>query len=156
MTDPYRGTNLLGCPRCNEELHRGTVVECPRDCGIWDTATTIDGIGISELGFAVPQQVRPGPCPVCRRRMIQRNWNGIFIEVCGGHGSWVDRAYRIAFHARVEVERSRAVAIEKHEMEIAQLLAQLDNPEQRRDFARRFVELEARVATIERMMGKPR
>lgn len=161
--NPYRGTSVLACPRCNEQLQRGAVVECPGDCGLWDEATVLDGVQIASLGQPLAKQVRPGPCPSCRKRMVQRIWEGIVFEVCGGHGLWIDRSYRKAFSARVGDQRDRERA--QHEQiaaaareaaretgQIAEIVAQLADEERRFDFARRFLALELRVAQLERLV----
>lgn len=161
--NPYRGTSVLACPRCNEQLQRGRVVECPGDCGLWDEATVIDGVQIASLGQPLAKQVRPGPCPSCRKRMVQRIWEGIVFEVCGGHGLWIDRSYRKAFSAHVDDKRNRERAEQAHAAAIAreaatrtamiaELVAQLADETGRQDFARRFLALELRVAELERLV----
>lgn len=160
MSDPYRGTSVLACPRCNEELQRGGVIECPRDCGLWDEATMIDGVQIASLGEPLAKQVRPGLCPSCRKRMVQRIWEGIVFEVCGSHGLWIDRAYRKAFSAQVEDERQRkreqqeraaaaARDAAREASKVAEVVAQLGDENGRHDFACRFIALEQRVAELE-------
>lgn len=151
MTDPYRtsGRPTLVCARCQQALvERASYFDCPAGCGMWDGATSIDGTAIAKLGTAIEPPKYPARCAACRKPTNQRDWDGIRVEVCGGHGIWVDRSWWKAFIARVTSLRAKVEEARGTEQLARDVARLLEDPVQRLVFARRFLALEAQVATL--------
>jgi Zn-finger nucleic acid-binding protein len=102
------------CPRCKSPLRSRAVgkisfVECGSCAGLWlaqedlesicETADVQD-LAARSLGETVPTRpVDPQrgatyvPCPTCKSLMTRRNFggsSGILIDLCRGHGVWLD------------------------------------------------------------------
>jgi Zn-finger nucleic acid-binding protein len=105
-----KGTDL-SCPRCKTTMSSIKVAdtpldECPHCGGLWislaafdhvcsDTAAQTAASGL-DLPPPVPQDVRVHylGCPNCGKLMNRTNYgggSGIVINVCKGHGVWLDR-----------------------------------------------------------------
>jgi Zn-finger nucleic acid-binding protein len=102
------------CPRCRIPLKAVMVgstnlEECPKCEGIWADTTTFDQICADRekqatvLGMATPlpesegkleETIRYIPCPVCQKLMNRVNFancSHVIVDVCKGHGTWLDR-----------------------------------------------------------------
>ncbi|MFN0009127.1 MAG: zf-TFIIB domain-containing protein [Planctomycetota bacterium] len=102
------------CPRCKGALRSRTVgavafVECGSCAGLWLAHEVLDALceradkedlAARALGETVPTRpvdVSKGPayvpCPTCKSLMTRRNFgrsSGVLIDVCRGHGVWLD------------------------------------------------------------------
>jgi len=104
----------LQCPRCREDmqaLRLGSNVarECAQCGGLWFDLDALDRLTrerdelvatSSILAARVPlaptptDTVRYIPCPVCEKLMNRTNFahaSGVILDVCKGHGVWLDR-----------------------------------------------------------------
>jgi Zn-finger nucleic acid-binding protein len=142
------------CPRCRSSLRSRTVgsaalVECTGCGGLWIAQEDLERIcekaDLEELvSRALAESppthpVDPGsgptyiPCPTCRDFMVRRNFggsSGVLIDVCRGHGVWLDhreleRILEFVRKGGLMQARTREVERLAHEAEIAkaQILA---------------------------------
>jgi Zn-finger nucleic acid-binding protein len=104
----------LKCPRCREDTQAlrlgGTVArECAQCGGLWLDLDALDRLtrehdelvaatSILAARIAVAPTptdvVRYVPCPVCGKLMNRTNFahaSGVILDVCKGHGVWLDR-----------------------------------------------------------------
>lgn len=133
------------CPRCKGALRSRSVetvsfVECGSCAGLWLAYSDLDAmceradtqdLAARALGETVPTRpVDPSkgpayvPCPTCKSLMTRRNFghsSGVLIDLCRGHGVWLDhrelerilafvRAGGLAKARRNEVERLKREA----------------------------------------------
>jgi len=142
------------CPRCRSGLRSRTVghtalVECTSCGGLWIAQEDLDRIcekadeeELVSRALAGSVPAHPGdpsqgsaylPCPTCRDMMVRRNFggtSGILIDVCRGHGVWLDHRELeriVAFVRKGGLMQARAREVERleHEAEVAkaQILA---------------------------------
>jgi Zn-finger nucleic acid-binding protein len=130
------------CPRCRQPLAAiqvgpATLDECRRCGGVWAEVAAFEAIVKDSeaqavvLGAAGPA---PGaapagapqgyvPCPVCARLMNRLNFarcSGVLVDVCKGHGTWLDRdelRQIVAFVGAGGLERARAK--EREDLDLA-------------------------------------
>ena len=104
----------LKCPRCRAEMQalqlgKTTGRECAQCGGLWLDLETLDRLtserdqlvsATSILAARLPLSptptdvVRYVPCPVCEKLMNRTNFahaSGVILDVCKGHGVWLDR-----------------------------------------------------------------
>jgi Zn-finger nucleic acid-binding protein len=102
------------CPRCKTELQSVLVgkthlEECPRCEGIWadpaslqqvcadrEQQTAVLGMPTSQSAESAPfeEHIHYIPCPVCKQLMNRVNFDncsGVVVNVCGQHGTWMDK-----------------------------------------------------------------
>ena len=147
----------LKCPRCKVDMASVTIGstatrECGKCGGLWVEVAAFEKICANReqqsavLGVASPAPVskplRPGvdekikyaPCPQCGQLMNRMNFahcSGVIVDVCKGHGTWVDRDELraiIEFIRRGGVELSRhnekrEIEIQREELRTQQLLS---------------------------------
>lgn len=142
------------CPRCRSALRSRTVghtalVECGGCGGLWISQDDLDRIcekadeeelvsralASSQPSHPVDPSQGPAylPCPTCHDLMVRRNFggtSGILIDVCRGHGVWLDhreleRILEFVRKGGLMAARAREVERLAHEAEIAkaQILA---------------------------------
>lgn len=104
----------LKCPRCREDMQAlklgGTEArECPQCGGLWLDLESLDRLtserdelvatssilaARTPLRSTMPDTVRYVPCPACEKLMNRTNFahvSGVILDVCKGHGVWMDR-----------------------------------------------------------------
>lgn len=104
----------LTCPRCREDmqaLRLGTTLahECPQCGGLWLNLDALDRLtsdrdnlvatssilaARTPLAATPADSVRYVPCPECEKLMNRTNFahaSGVILDVCKGHGVWLDR-----------------------------------------------------------------
>jgi Zn-finger nucleic acid-binding protein len=142
------------CPRCKSSLRSRTVgstalVECTSCGGLWIAQEDLERIcekadveelvsrALAESPPTHPVDPSSGPtylpCPTCQDLMVRRNFggsSGVLIDVCRGHGVWLDHRELeriLAFVRRGGLMQARTREVERlaHEAEVAkaQLLA---------------------------------
>lgn len=107
-------TKPLKCPRCRSDMQALRLGETEgRECaqcgGLWLDADTLDRLAsehdqlvaaTSVLAARIPLTPTPAdivryvPCPVCEKLMNRTNFahaSGVILDVCKGHGVWLDR-----------------------------------------------------------------
>lgn len=139
------------CPRCKGELRSRMVgptalVECGSCGGLWLTSGELERICekadveslvrqyLGEHSPTAPTLATGGPaylpCPTCGDLMARKNFgirSGVLIDVCRGHGVWLDhrelerildfvRAGGLARAREIEVERQKDEAEHAREM----------------------------------------
>jgi Zn-finger nucleic acid-binding protein len=105
---------LLKCPRCRADMQAlklgmTSARECAQCGGLWLDLDALDRLtserdqlvsATSVLAARVPlsptptDAVRYVPCPVCDKLMNRTNFahaSGVILDVCKGHGVWLDR-----------------------------------------------------------------
>jgi hypothetical protein len=138
--DPYRDGAVPACPRCGELLG------AEHACGEWIPAASLAGIPLAELGKfdqVKPLRAEPIPamCPACHQEMEPRFWSDALFDLCT-HGIWVDAEHRKHFHARLAI-------VHDQNRQLDELAERMETIEGRREFARRLLALERRVARME-------
>jgi hypothetical protein len=150
---PYRQSGALACPRCATSLvaEAGQVLACTAGCGAWYPPDVF----AEELGPVMTSAGRPPSvwwkrkpvvaCPACSADLEQIALAAATVHRCGKHGTWLDRG------VREELERDFAEPLARHRESIAlaALLVSRD-PAALREFALRVVDLEHRIARLER------
>jgi Zn-finger nucleic acid-binding protein len=104
----------LKCPRCRVDMQalqlgKTEARECAQCGGLWLDADTLDRLtnehdqlvaATSVLAARIPLTptptdiVRYVPCPDCEKLMNRTNFahaSGVILDVCKGHGVWLDR-----------------------------------------------------------------
>jgi hypothetical protein len=153
----YRESPTYACLRCGEALGRDEAAlagenafACPRGCGEWLPAATLDRLrATTDLGTTQPawqQRTAPIPCRVCGNQMEARKWGGAWFESCKQHGIWVDGT------ARREMQALFAVHVEQ-ERRIAELMRELAEPDGPRALAIRLLALERRIDKLVAELG---
>jgi Zn-finger nucleic acid-binding protein len=136
------------CPRCRSALRaravgHASMVECTSCGGLWIAQEDLERIceqaDEQELATRALEGSQPahpvdpsrGPaylmCPTCRDLMVRRNFggsSGVLIDVCRGHGVWLDHREleRILEFVRMGgLMQARAREVERlaHEAEVA-------------------------------------
>lgn len=140
--EPAERRPARDCPRCREALGAvrvgpATLDECRRCGGVWADVTAFDAILKDReaqavvLGAAGPAPVATPPatpqsyvpCPVCARLMNRLNFarcSGVLVDVCKGHGTWLDRdelRQVVAFVNAGGLQRARAK--EREDLDLA-------------------------------------
>ena len=136
------------CPRCHValqsiQLAKVTVSQCNHCGGFWADCKTFDTIcsdteaQTAASGLNLPPRVTPDPhvhylaCPQCKSLMGRINYfghSGIVLNVCRGHGFWLDRdqlGQIIQFIRSGGIDRSRE--IEKEKLEDARRRLEAEN-----------------------------
>jgi len=104
----------LKCPRCREDMQalrlgHTAARECAQCGGLWLDLNALDRLTSERdelvatssilaarrpLGSAPADSVRYIPCPTCEKLMNRTNFahaSGVILDVCKGHGVWLDR-----------------------------------------------------------------
>lgn len=140
------------CPRCRSGLRSRAVgpigvVECTNCGGLWIGQEDLDriceeadaqGLVARALGDAQPANpVDPAqgraylPCPTCDDLMVRRNFggsSGVLVDVCRGHGVWLDHRELeriLAFVRKGGLMQARAREVERLEREAEVAKAQI-------------------------------
>jgi Zn-finger nucleic acid-binding protein len=127
----------LACPSCRTELQRvalgtTTLMECDACDGVWVDADSFERLCASSearaavlhrSGRASPSPVNPRVqyrrCPQCRTVMNRVNFgkvSGAVVDVCKGHGTWLDAGelhHIVAFVQNGGLERARDAQIQE-------------------------------------------
>ena len=136
------------CPRCRAGLRtrsvgQASMVECTGCGGLWidqkDLERICERADEQELARRELEAANPGrpvdpsrgpaylPCPTCKDLMVRRNFggsSGVLIDVCRGHGVWLDHRELervLAFVKKGGLMQARAKEVERlaREAEIA-------------------------------------
>ena len=136
------------CPRCRSAMRSRTVgstslVECTNCGGLWVAQQDLERIcekadeeELVSRALAGSQPAHPVdptrgptylPCPTCSDLMVRRNFggsSGILIDVCRGHGVWLDHRELeriLEFVRKGGLMQARAREVERlaHEAELA-------------------------------------
>lgn len=142
------------CPRCKSALRtravgHASMVECTSCGGLWIAQEDLEHIcekaDEQELAARALEGSQPAhpvdpsrgpaylPCPTCKDMMVRRNFggsSGVLIDVCRGHGVWLDHRELeriLDFVRKGGLMQARAREVERlaHEAEVAkaQILA---------------------------------
>jgi Zn-finger nucleic acid-binding protein len=140
------------CPRCrcglrSRTVGRASMVECTSCGGLWVDQADLERIceeadeqelASRELAGTEPSRpVDPArgpaylPCPTCKDMMVRRNFggsSGVLIDVCRGHGVWLDHRELeriLAFVRKGGLMQARAREVERLAREAETAKAQI-------------------------------
>jgi hypothetical protein len=124
---------------------------CPEGCGEWLPQAYIDELlpkdTLLHLASAWWKHAE-APCPICRRRMDTRSKDWLTYELCAEHGVWLDANQRSRFDAAFAVDITSFRRFRELVSELAK-----GGEEAAQAMARRIIDLEQRLAKLERERG---
>jgi len=154
LEHPYRSGSHLVCPRCKAGLldNDGKAMACPQGCGEWITAEYIDELlprdTLKNLAAIAWWKHPETACPVCARTAELRAKDGLTYNLCGEHGVWLDANQRSRFEAAFAVDITSFRRFRELVSELAK-----GGEEAAQALAKRIIDLEQRIAKLERERG---